>query len=247
MTGSEQPAAMQSPQNVAFRALCLGGLVMRSVLEGFFHHSNDPADRWTDQVGIRELTGWMAQQGLFAKQTEDEKKLFRHELGRWDEDYLSQATWRVEALGVLLWALGIIDALPAYDTLFPTEEMLEAIPIYQPIRAFVTQAVLRPPGEIKRAHQVCTLWEWRSRAARLQQLDVAPPEGTTYEELITRTARQAHRAGALPPLIEDDFPAFGKPYLRLTGKELSQARMIVVQRCTALHWLLNRDHPWETG
>jgi hypothetical protein len=236
---------LQDPQAAAYRALCLGALVMRGVLEQFFHSSDDPTDRRHNQTGIRQLVGWLVKHDLLTHQSEQEHKLFRRELGRWDKPYLALASWRVEALGTLLWAMGAFDTLPAYDTLFMTETVLEALPLYNPVEDFIAQARLRPTGEIGAARDIAEVWHWRSRITRLQQMQVDPPPGTTYPELIAEVAGRAHEVGGIPAPIDGDFPAFGKAYAALTDAEHARITPIAMQRHQALNWLCGYAPDWD--
>ena len=145
--------------------------------------------------------------------------------------------WRGEALGALLWALGLVD-LPPYDTPFSAAETLAAR---------TDEAELRPPDEIDGEREAARLWHWRARTSELAT-DGALELGWRYasvDQLVAATAMRGHEEGVLPPPVRGDFPAFGKTYRHLTPLELAEAHSIAAERHHALNWLCGLGQSWD--
>lgn len=154
-----------------------------------------------------------------------------------------EASWRMEAAQVFMWALGLLPALPPYDTI-AKHELLKQIPSRE-IPAFIASARLRGQTEIDRARSAAELWHWRSRTRFLiergdvlQTNDKLKAAGfESYDDIVRFTASKAAQDGAIPPAIGDDFPVKGKAYRDLTAQEWPGIRSITAERHFALNWL----------
>ncbi len=142
-----------------------------------------------------------------------------------------------------MWALGLIPAMPPYDSRFTPEIMKQGGIVDK--AAFINSARLRADKEIDTARQTVELWNWRSRTRQLQEqkYPYTPTEPmkkagmNTLEDVIRITAQTAGNDGLLPPPISDDFPARGKAYRDLTADEWSEVRSIAMERHFTLNWL----------
>jgi hypothetical protein len=156
------------------------------------------------------------------------------------------ASWRMEAVQTLMWALGLIGKLPPWDT-EANHELLKTIPSGD-ISSFISAATLRDRSEIDRAREAAELWHWRSRTRQLiENGDVFQPDDqmrsmglNTYDDIVRLTATKAAEDGLIPLSIDDDFPAMGKAYRDLTNDEWSQVRSITMERHFTLNWLCGR-------
>jgi hypothetical protein len=112
------------------------------------------------------------------------------------------ASWRQESIGVLLWALSIVDDLPPYDRQF--ENVAGRIPLLEAVDVFLRDAQLRTRTEIEHARDLAELWHWRSRSTQLQS---RPDFAETHpdidlNEIVTRAATHAHDQGDIPAPID---------------------------------------------
>lgn len=242
MSENGRKTEMQSPQQVAYRALALGALVMRGVLEQHERVSRTDQARLANEAGVRGLLAWMRAEKLFKRQSAEEERLFRGALGKWTYDEVTTASWRVEALGTLLWAIQKFEALPPYDTLFDLREALDPIPFYEPTDTFADGAVLRPESDIRRARNAAQLWHWRSR---LRYADPAPGAGMTVPEIIAEAAARAHHQGEIDAPIAGDFPAFDKAFAALDEDEYGRVAATAVERHLALNWVCGYAEDWD--
>jgi hypothetical protein len=156
----------------------------------------------------------------------------------WDEDEsLVDDIWAAEGLGMLLWALELVQ-LPPYDRPFAAEQL---------VGVTFDEAVLRPEEELERARETARLWHWRARTALLAvNGDVElPPEWQSFDQLVGATAMRGFERGLLPRPLRGDFPAFGAVYRDLSEEQQVEAHQIAWQRHRALNWLSGLGKSWE--
>jgi hypothetical protein len=245
--GDPECCRVPEQREVAFRALCLSALVTRGEIEMLARMCKDagvPADGLDER--IEALKSWLKTQGVQQHLSDVERGLFARPLGRWKEQAVIDASWRKESLGVLLWALSVLDAMPAYDTEFSEKLHTEAVGWLTPASEFLSRVKVRPSEEIGRARNIAELWHWRARTRQLQEQGYeAPDEFGSLDEIVKTAARLAHDNGDIPRPIEGDFPAFGKAYRDLTEEEYSRATSIAMERHYALNWLCGYAEDWD--
>lgn len=227
------------------RALCLGALVMRGEFERVVQDLDSSAVREAHEDLTRELERWLVGTGLDRAQSGEERRVFAQRLGCWLRQDVVDASWRTEALGVLVWAVGRLPSLPAWDTQFDQQAVIVPLGLLgnSPL---LTESPLRPQEEIEAARDVAELWHWRARTTQLQQRPgVELPAGQTFEEIISMSARGALEAGDIAGVIDDDFPAFGKAYHALDRDEYAIATSIAQERHFALNWLCGYSRDWD--
>jgi hypothetical protein len=153
-----------------------------------------------------------------------------------DDPGVIDAVWRGEALGTLLWALGLLD-LPGYDQPFDTEEVAAAT---------FDDARLRDLDEIDLERESARLWHWRARTSEIQANGVVelPERYATFDQLIAATAMRGFEQGLLPTPMRGDFRAYGKVYRHLAPEQLAEAHSIAAERQHALAWLCGEGETW---
>ena len=151
------------------------------------------------------------------------------------------ASWRVESLYVLAWALGLRDSLPPFDTQVNPDRDLAGVPPDDRER-FEGKAKLRSRREITKARDVAELWHWRSRTYQLAKGGKPPFKGDpvdglkSYDDIIRNVAVEVAKEGLFVP-IKNDFPALRKPYRALTEQQWHSLSSIASERHFALNWL----------
>ena len=148
------------------------------------------------------------------------------------------ALWRGEALGTLLWALGLAAELPPYDRPFDHAAIVDTA---------LDDARLREAEEIERARESAQLWHWRARTTLLQGNDSIelPERWESFDQLVAATAMRGFEQGLLPAPMRGDFRAFGKVYRHLTNEQHSEALSIALERHHALEWVSGRGESWD--
>ena len=144
--------------------------------------------------------------------------------------------WHGEALGTLLWAVGLA-TLPPYDTPF-APGALAAAP---------AEGELRPAEELERERDTARLWHWRARTADLAEqgaLDL-PPRFASPDQAVAATAVTGHERGLLPQPLRGDFRAYGTIYRHLSADDRAEAHAIAAERHHALAWLCGAGATWD--
>ena len=161
-----------------------------------------------------------------------------------------QFSWRAENLHCLLWALGIVDALKAYDDQSGPESV--DFSLLADARAFVSTATLRAGDEIAAARDRAELWNWRARTRRLQDENRPFPampgrEEASWDDVVRLTARKVAERGDPVPLLDEDLAAFGKAVRALGEEEARTVASIAQERQFALNWLCGHapGNRWE--
>jgi hypothetical protein len=241
--GDELELTPPGESEVAGRALCLAA---HAALGSAAHDLSTGAAAPQDVDSFaKELREWLGSEGAGRHQSTRERDAFRRPLGAWSDRDLIDAGWRTESLGVMLWALSVYDDLPPYDAQF--EDVPDHVPLLGPAARFLEETSLRPADEIARARDLAELWHWRSRTTQLQADDdfkSSHPE-LELDEIVRETARAAREAGDIPEPIDQDFPAFGKPYRDLSTEEYEEATSIAMERHFALNWLCGYSRDWD--
>ena len=198
--------------------------------------------------GRDQLCGQMRSRGYWECMTEWEKQLAQTLPCDLATQQRVDAFWRLEALGVLLWAVGKAKALPAFDTPFNPS-------ILGLVDSSMEGAVLRPAAEVNGARDTAELWHWRSRTRQMVERGDSFPDDPqiqaagyrSFDDVVRASARNAAQKGIITACIAEDFPAKGKAYRELSNQEWSEMRSIAMERHHALNWLCGyaRNNRWD--
>jgi hypothetical protein len=154
-----------------------------------------------------------------------------------DDPAVIEAVWQGEGLGMLLWALGLVEIEP-FDHPFDPEWLL-ATP--------TAHGTLRAKAEIEHARETARLWHWRVRTDGVREGDGVelPRDWSSFEQLIAVAAMRGYERGLLPSPLRGDFPAFGTGYRDLTPAQRVEVASIVYERHRALNWLCSAGKTWD--
>lgn len=231
-----------SEAEAANRALCLGIVVLRGRAEFDLHE----AEENQAEAEVQALNAWVAADKIVRHFSGEEMTLLEKPAGSWSEQEIVNASWRAESLGVILWALSVVDTVPLYDVQFDPERLIGLIAFPDGSEAFIHGAKLRPAEEVASARDLAELWHWRSRTTQIQDdPSIELPEGTTFPMIIEAAAQAAYQNREIPPPIDEDFPAFGKAYAALEDEEYSLATSIAMERHFAFNWLCGYSRDWD--
>jgi hypothetical protein len=166
------------------------------------------------------------------------------------EEQQIEASWAVEGMVVLAWALGFVDELPPWDT--QTEpDFLEAVPNPAVLARVRGSAALRPREDLERMAGAAELWHWRSRTRELIESGMQLPDElkrpgvSSLDDVVRLTAAHALADGTLDALVDGDFPARGGAYRALDDDAWFEVRSIAHERHRAFNWLLGRGDGWD--
>lgn len=181
--------------------------------------------------------------GLWEYVTPSEKSFFSLSAPEITEEAQINASWRMEAAAVLMWALNLIDCLPDIDMQADTD-LLRLVKIRK-IGFIYDGPKLRPPGEISQLRNIIETWHWRVNTRRLieSDYDFQPTESmqergiSSLDDIVKMTASRAYENGDINEFIEDDFVFRGQPFRSLTNDDFYEATSIIIERHHALNWL----------
>jgi hypothetical protein len=147
-----------------------------------------------------------------------------------------EAMWQAEGLGMLLWALALVELAP-FDRPFDAE-WLVATPL--------EPGSLRAAEEIEHTRETARLWHWRARTHALKgESGVELPENwTSFDQLVAVAAMRGYERGLLPPPLRGDFPAFDSGYRDLSAAQHAEILSIAYERHRALNWLCGEGTTW---
>jgi hypothetical protein len=155
-------------ERVARRTLVLAAVCGRALLEQ--EDKNDPNVEQTRQ----RLLAWIKELGLADECEPDEIKLLQHPLGTPPKQDVVNASWYLEGLVVLAWALNRF-ALSPYDQMVDPGKLLPAVGILnlELAQALLAEPALRPAAELEAyAREILGLhWRLRDFTLRPQAMD----------------------------------------------------------------------------
>jgi Domain of unknown function (DUF4272) len=151
--------ARPNTQQVADRALILYALVRRGYIEHVIASSDgDPLRIRQGEAARLESDRWLDRERLVDALVDEERRLLDAPSGSWPVAATTDALWRKEALGALLWALQHLAAMPAYGAEFEQQMVDDAITRYGSVAAFRAEGVLRDEEELERAWMEADAW-----------------------------------------------------------------------------------------
>jgi hypothetical protein len=165
--GGTQPdpddPARPAAARVARRACALAAVCGRALLE-----QEDPADPGVEETR-RRIETWVNDIGIADELEPDEWKILQLPLGAPPRQDAVNATWRLEGLGVLAWALQRFD-LPPHDELVNPAQLLRSMGILDvdAARALIAGPALRSRGEVEAMGHRLFAVHWRARSFRIR-------------------------------------------------------------------------------
>ena len=185
--------------------------------------------------------------GLWEFMTDKELKFFSTHPLDLTQQQIVNASWRMESVMTLMWALKMIPELIPFDHQ-AKPDLMKLIP-HENISNFVISAKLLDEKIITKSRSLAELWHWRSRTRELIEQGSKPKilEERSLDDVVRATAFAAHKQGDLPNIIDEDFATIGKAYRDLTDEEWSSIKSVAIERHFALNWLCGYapDNRWD--
>lgn len=214
-----------TPERVARRALALAAVAGRALLE-----QEPPADPHVQETWQGVLR-WIKDVGIGDELEPQEWKVLQRPLGQVEWQDALNATWRLEGLGALAWALNRYD-LPPHDELVTPGQLLPAAGILNADRAkaLLSEPRLRPAAEIEAMANRLFAIHWRLRNFRLR------PEAMDFAEF-ARTAWFGPVDITGVRLIDNDIAIGDHPIAAAPQERVRAAESAAVERHLAINWL----------
>jgi hypothetical protein len=169
---------------VADRALVLYALVRRGYVEHVVTSTDGDPLRVRQAEAAREETDrWLEREGVAPALTDVERQLFEAPAGSWPAAATADAMWRKEALGILLWSLGHLADIAAYDREFEQPALDDAITRYGSVSSFRAEGSLRSDEEIERAWMEADAWYGATEGRAGDDAQVASIAAERYRAL----------------------------------------------------------------
>jgi hypothetical protein len=255
---TQEPQTRPTAEDAARRLLILKYVAAyalatppRDMLRGLFRKWNAEArQKFTTDADVHRTEFWQRLRlaGLWEYMSRSERELAETTMVTMTAQQQVNASWRIEAVQVLMWGLGLIPHLPSYDTQ-ANHDLLKQIPSGD-VPRFVSSAQLREQSEIDRDRADAEMWHWRSRTRQLIEEGREFPADeklraagfNSYDDIVRFTAGKFAGDGRMPACIDDDFPAKSKAYRNLNASEWSEVRSITLERHFALNWFCGYAH-----
>lgn len=229
LLNDDAPSAVR----VARRMLALMAVAARGLLE--------PYSDQEDADGARlDILTWLDRLGIWDELEPGEVDLLQESVGGLEPPTDIDAAWRIEAVAVLAWALGLYEKLPAYDEPAHVGDVRETVRFLDSkAKQLVEKAQLRDAAEIEvLADQMFTI-HWRLNyfhAIDRQTIDfVKVAKNSRFGELNLDAAR----------LIDGDLAIREKGIACAHDDERHICNGIVSERHRAANWLCGYDEVYS--
>lgn len=218
-----QPPAVD---RVVKRALVLAAVTNRGLVENEPEHFDQP-----DEIRERMLQ-WIEETGVGDEVEPEEWKALQRPVGSLDSQSATNAVWRLEGLGVLLWALGRYE-LPPYDQLVSPGDLFEAAHLgdAEAARELIATAQLRSPEEqgTFQTHALMVHWRLRDFSLRPTAMDFV---AFSKKSWIGQFDLSGFR------IINNDMALGGKAIAQADAEIFRSCQSSAMERHQAINWLL---------
>jgi hypothetical protein len=240
---------MVTPHAAAKRALCLGIVIQRGIVETSVSPTANviDAEMVSAAAAIRKgQSVWLRKQGLWSSLSRSERHLLRPKLGRSSQERIAAVHWRAEGLAVMLWALRKRTELPAWDERVEPIHIVKGMPLGADTFVFISNATLRAESEIVEACGIAEDWYMRAKMRFIlaNRHDLTPTDKERVRSAISNAAEANELAGHFTR-IDGDFPAFGVAYSAVSDDQGGILACIVEERLRALYWLCGQHSDWD--
>jgi hypothetical protein len=199
------------------------------------------------QQKLEELRSSFLKLELWEFLSDSEEKFFSTNPLDLTDRQIVNASWRIESVMVLMWALTMIPEMLPFDVQ-ASPDFLKQIP-NENLSDFFANSKLIDKENLGRERSRAELWHWRSRTRELIEKGAKPEilGERSLDDIVRTTAVIASKQGDLGEITNEDFTAIGKAYRDLTDDEWSSIRSIAIERHFALNWLCGYapDNRWD--
>lgn len=238
---------LQNTEEICKRILALKALLSRSECEGYIHMSRKPNEIQGAKLAGDKLNEWIKKNEVYAFLSKKEREAIDVTVGEWDQKTFMNASWRVEAVSVLLWSLNFMDFLPPYDQEVGKDRVMSIFNPFNSLSIIQQKAVLKPVGQIFHMRDIAELWHWRANTTRIIKEKLVPKgfDDAKLLDICAQVSEKAYKDGEIPAPIDSDFPAYKKAYKDLTDEEFKQSSSIILERHFGSNWLCGYSNNWD--
>jgi len=249
-TSAEDTVHRPTPARVARRALALTAVTARAILEQGGVNLGLGKPRWNPLTWLghmvarqadqhRKLLQWIQLLGIHDEFEPDEWEVLQRPPGRLEQSQQITATWRLEGLGVLAWALGRFE-LPPHEQLVECHALWRSLGMLDvpACKGLLTDATLRPVPELQGLRRRLLAIHWRLTNFYVQPtaIDFIRFTEESFGNF-DRTAWFSAAEVADLPLVEGDLAIRGERLDQASPEDFSVTRSIAHERHLAANWL----------
>jgi hypothetical protein len=210
-----------SAERVLRRALALATTSLRGQLE------YETVQR---EARLQHLREAVLRHGIAGELEPDERQLLAAGIGTPTRQQATSASWRIEGLTVLAWALGVTE-LPAHDQLSgPDHAVIMRWLFSATLPPQAATPTLRPAGELDAMRNHLLGVHWRLRDFGLH------PRAMDFVDFARRCWFGGFDLRGLP-VVDGDLAIGGVAIHRAAPEDVSRAKSIALERHQAINWL----------
>lgn len=126
------------------------------------------------------LVDWLKSESLWSQVSPQEREMLT--ASEVTQRQSIDATWRVEALQPLAWALGLVEEMGSAESLCDVARLQSVVPqLGAATETFVAEARLRPDEELEEANEAAHELHWQARDAKLNDKKTTIDSGVIRE------------------------------------------------------------------
>ena len=214
-----------SPIRIASRALALTAVTARALLE------QDESSLDEKEKQRQAVVNWATKVSADKELEEEELKILSTPVGALDRRTAINTTWRLEGLGVLAWALNLVEQAP-YDEQVDTGLLLDTL--YQAANSILESPSVRAEEEIDEYGEQIFALHWRLVEFTLNS------EVMDFAEIIQQPWIGLRDLTAFH-LVDGDLAIGGQRIDEAPANMFSQTMSITMERHQAINWLLGHN------
>jgi hypothetical protein len=179
----------------------------------------------------KQMLKWIEETGVSNEVEPEEWKALQRPVGSLDSQAAINAVWRLEGLGVVLWALGRYE-LPPYDQLVTPRDLFEAAHLGDAgaARDLVCAAKLRSPEELATFQKHALMVHWRLRDYSLR------PTAMDFVAFSKKSWIGEFDLSGFH-IVNNDMALDGKAIAEADDDVLGSCQSSAMERHKAINWL----------
>lgn len=217
-----------TPQRVARRMMALMAVSARGLIEPY-------SDEVDADVARLDILTWLDQLNLWDEFEPEEERLLQSAVGTLEPPEDIDAAWRMEAVAVLAWALGLYELAP-YDQPVHVGELREVVSFLDSkAQKVIDDAKLRSAEELDAFGDQIFAIHWR-----LNHFYMVSRSPIEFEK-VAHNSRFGDLDLGMARLLEGDLAIRENPIAKCLDEERHICNGIVVERHRASNWLAGYD------
>jgi hypothetical protein len=218
-------------QQVARRALILSAVVCRGSIDG------GAGDEHAEKLPGR-IKPWLEGAALTDHLEPWEGRIMRAALGQLPSQCISDATWAVEGLAVLAWALGRSE-LPEHDASVDPFAVTDAVGfLADDASDFIATAELRSPDELNDYRELMYAIHCRLRGFLRRE------EANDFSAWVEQAWLDRLRLARGHLIVDHDLSISGKPIAAAAPGDVRRCERVINERHRTSIWLVGEEHPF---